>query len=141
MMRVDGTIALTNRAVRVVKGTLTLTKTGGIVNTDGKAAFSLEGGALAFGENVKDEIGTLSVTAPSALALAEGATLEIDTLELGENAKLAITTKGEMFHRVKIGSGATLADSDLAKITYNGRSIVQSANGYLGTSGLVIIFR
>lgn len=133
-MEVTGTITLTTRGVYLKEGTLLLSK------NDGLAAgtfFTMEGGTLALAANVADACASMSVNEDSALDLAAGASLTLDTVTVDESKTLSITAADG----AKVKVNGTLDAATLSRIRLNGRRVMQSADGYLGTSGLTVIFR
>ena len=131
-MEVTGTITLTTRGVYLKEGTLLLSK------NDGLAAgtfFTMEGGTLALAENVADACASMSVTEDSALDLAAGASLTLGTVTVAESKTLSITAADG----AKVKVNGTLDAATLSRIRLNGHRVMQSADGYLGTPGFMLI--
>ena len=132
-MEINGTITYTTNATRIVEGTLLLNKSGAVA-ADGK--LSLEGGTLALAAGTANTAALIAVTAPSALVVPTGVTLNLASLTLGEDATLDITGDGAI-GGVKVSS--TLSNATLEKIRLNGKRAIQSSsNGALYRQGFII---
>ena len=141
-MEICGTLYTTNRATCVYAGTLLLTKSGATMED---TQIRLYGGTLRLAantHNVAKYLGIHQKGVTSTLHLEEGATLELTTLQLytyegADPAYLAITAADG----AKVKVNGTLDAATLSRIRLNGRRVMQSADGYLGIPGFMLIFR
>ena len=131
-MEVDGTIYTTNRAVRVVEGTLLLGRSNA---TAADVDFSLQGGTLAFAEGTANTVDAVALTADSGISVASGALLTMADLTIADGKVLNIVGDG------KVRVLASLDSATLSRIRLNGRRASQSSTGYLCVGGFVILFR
>ena len=131
-MEVDGTIYTTNRAVRVVEGTLLLGRSNA---TAADVDFSLKGGTLAFAEGTANTVDAVALTADSGISVASGALLTMADLTIADGKVLNIVGDG------KVRVLASLDSATLSRIRLNGRRASQSSTGYLYVGGFVIRFR
>ena len=130
-MEIDGTIQTANIPVRVAEGVLLLGRSGA---TAAGVDFSLEGGSLALAAGTANAAASIAVTAPSSLVVPAGATLNLASLTLGEDATLSITGDGAVGGVIV---SSTLSDATLAKIRLNEKIAIQSSNGALCRPGFI----
>ena len=131
-MRMDGSITYTKLPTRIIEGTLLLNKTEAVASG---GSFSLEGGTLALAAGTANAAASIAVTAPSSLVVPAGATLNLASLTLGEDATLSITGDGAVGGVIV---SSTLSDATLEKIRLNEKTAIQSSNGALCRPGLII---
>ena len=89
------------------------------------------------GSVVEYTVGNLTLTAPSAVKIGEGAKLAMQGLTVAEGAILELT--GDVLNNVRVYS-ALDADT-LSRISVNGSRAYQSDSGYFSRKGLLISFR
>ena len=136
-MEMQGTLLVSNNAVRVTAGTLLLGKTDAV---SPNVPFSLEGGTLACAEGTANTAANVAVTANSTLALGAGASLTMANVTVADGKTLAVEYAGDIDKKgVKVN---TMLDSaTLSRITLNGKRARQLSDGYLCRGGFMIIVR
>ena len=130
-MQLNGQILYTG-ATPVVEGTLLLGQSNA-VHADG--GFSLQGGTLALAAGTANACAGIEVTADSTIDFGEGATLTLDNLTVAEGVTLTLT--GDADKKLKLNGSL---DGD-GIVVMGGKRVSRRADGYLGSNGLIILFR
>ena len=136
-MEIQGSILASNNAVRVTAGTLLLGVNDAV---SPNVPFSLEGGTLACAEGTANTAANVAVTANSTLALGAGASLTMANVTVADGKTLAIDcADGTRVKSVKVNTALDAAIC--SRIRLNGRRPKQTFDGYLCTSGFMIIVK
>ena len=136
-MEMQGTIGISNNAVRVTGGTLLLGKTGA---STAVVPFSLEGGTLACAAGTTNATASVAVTASATVPVGAGASLTLANVTVADGETLSFEcADGAKAKSVKVNT--TLDAATLKEITLNGRRAAQTEDGYLrNASGGFILF-